>query len=109
MSSERFVKGESERTRSDPLQQGELLHKSRMAVFPHHTRANECCQLAGYAASRVVPGTLQDHRAFPVTEFSQTSPTSMGLRSGGPFGSGCDIRARVSHRGRSVGNSFPIR
>jgi hypothetical protein len=26
-----------------------LLHKSRMAVFPHHTRANECCQLAGHA------------------------------------------------------------
>ena len=47
-----------------PLQHGELLHKSRMAVFPHHTRANECCQLAGHAASRVVPGTLQDHRAF---------------------------------------------
>jgi hypothetical protein len=46
-------------------QHGELLHKSRMAVFPHHTRANECCQLAGHAASRVVPGTLQDHRAFP--------------------------------------------
>jgi hypothetical protein len=39
--------------------------KSRMAVFPHHTRANECCKLAGHAASRVVPGTLQDHRAFP--------------------------------------------
>src|SRR5438876_11413282 len=36
-----------------------------MAVFPHHTRANECCQLAGHAASRVVPGTLQDHQAFP--------------------------------------------
>jgi hypothetical protein len=34
-------------------------------VFPHHTRANECCQLAGHAASRVVLGTLQDHRAFP--------------------------------------------
>jgi len=34
-------------------------------VFPHHTRANECCQLAGHAASRVVPGTLQNHRAFP--------------------------------------------
>src|SRR6266403_2113334 len=48
-----------------PLQHGELLHKSRMAVFPHHTRANECCQLAGHAASRVVPGTLQDHQAFP--------------------------------------------
>jgi hypothetical protein len=27
-------------------------------MFPHHTRANECCQLAGHAASRVVPGTL---------------------------------------------------
>ena len=27
-----------------------MLHKSRMAVFPHHTRANECCQLAGHAA-----------------------------------------------------------
>src|SRR6266576_6835485 len=36
-----------------------------MAVFPHHTRANEWCRLAGHAASRVVPGTLQDHRAFP--------------------------------------------
>src|SRR6266576_1953412 len=36
-----------------------------MAVFPHHTRANECCQLAGHAASRVVPGTLQDNQAFP--------------------------------------------
>jgi len=34
-------------------------------VFPHHTRANECCQLAGHAASSVVPGTLQDHRPFP--------------------------------------------
>jgi len=34
-------------------------------VFPHHTRANECCQLAAHAASRVVPGMLQDHRAFP--------------------------------------------
>src|SRR5205807_3153136 len=42
----------------------------------------------------------------PVTGFSQTSPTFMGLRSGGPFGSGCDIRAQVSHRGRLVGN-FP--
>jgi hypothetical protein len=30
-----------------PLQHGELLHKSRMAVFPRHTRANECCQFAG--------------------------------------------------------------
>src|SRR6266481_3737154 len=39
-----------------------------MAVFPHHTRANECCQLAGHAARRVVPGTLQDHRAFPSNE-----------------------------------------
>jgi hypothetical protein len=48
-----------------PLQHGELLDKSRMAVFPHHTRANECCRLGGHAASRVVPGTLQDHRAFP--------------------------------------------
>jgi hypothetical protein len=86
-----------------------LLHKSTMAVFPHHTRANECCQLAGRAASRVVPGTLQDHLAFLVTGFSQTSPTFMGLRSGGPFGSGCDIRAQVSHRGRLVGNSSPIR
>src|ERR1700687_3743471 len=36
-----------------------------MPVFSHHTRANECCQLAGHAASTVVPGTLQDHRAFP--------------------------------------------
>jgi hypothetical protein len=26
----------------------------------------------------------------------------MGLRSGAPFGSGCDIRAQVSHRGRLV-------
>ena len=34
-------------------------------MFPHHTRANECCQLAGHAASSVVLGTLQDHRAFP--------------------------------------------
>jgi len=34
-------------------------------VFPHHTRANECCLIAGLAASRVVPGTLQDYRAFP--------------------------------------------
>src|SRR5438105_2229650 len=41
----------------------------------------------------------------PVTGFSQTSPTFMGLRSGGPFGSGCDIRAQASHRGRLVGNS----
>jgi hypothetical protein len=40
----------------------------------------------------------------PVTGFSQTSPTFMGLRSGGPFGSGCDIRAQVSNRGRLVGN-----
>ena len=31
-------------------------------MFPHHTPANECCQLAGHAASRVVPGTFQDHR-----------------------------------------------
>ena len=34
-------------------------------MFPHHTRTNECCQLAGHAASSVVLGTLQDHRAFP--------------------------------------------
>jgi len=34
-------------------------------VFPRHTRANECCQLAGHAASRVAPGTLQDHRDSP--------------------------------------------
>src|ERR1700731_4258982 len=82
---------------------GELLHKSRMAVFPHHTRANECGQLAGHADSRVVPGTLQDHRAFPCNGILQTSPTFMGLRSGAPFGSGCAIRAQVSHRGRLVG------
>ena len=44
--------------RPGPSQHGELLHKSRMAVFPRHTRANECCQLAGHAASRVVPGTV---------------------------------------------------
>ena len=44
----------------------------------------------------------------PVTGSSQTSPTFMGLRSGAPFGSGCDIRAQVSHRGRLVGNSSPI-
>src|SRR5438046_6800606 len=25
-----------------------------LASFPHHTRANECCQFAGHAASRVV-------------------------------------------------------
>ena len=31
----------------------------------------------------------------PVKGFSQTSPTFMGLRSGAPFGSGCDIRAQV--------------
>src|ERR1700751_5318847 len=42
----------------------------------------------------------------PVTGFSQTSPTFMGLRSGAPFGSGCDFRAQVSHRGRLVGNSL---
>src|SRR5229473_5238392 len=44
----------------------------------------------------------------PVTGFSQTSPTFMGLRSGAPFGSGCDIRAQVSHRGRLVGNPYLI-
>ena len=31
----------------------------------------------------------------PVTGFSQTSPTFMGLRSGAPFGSGCDIESRI--------------
>jgi hypothetical protein len=29
-------------------------------VFPHHTRANECCQLAGHAASRVVPNPIRE-------------------------------------------------
>jgi hypothetical protein len=71
-------------------------------VFPHHTRANECCQLAGHAASMVVPGSRITERS-PVTGFSQSSPTFMGLRSGGPFRSGCDIRAQVSHSGRLVG------
>src|SRR5437667_10763601 len=49
-----------------------------MAVFPHHTRANECCQLAGHAASRVVPGTLQDHRAFPCNGILQDLAASYG-------------------------------
>src|SRR3979411_3158866 len=42
--------------------------RARWRGPPHHTRANECCQLAGHAASRVVPGTLQDHQAFPCNE-----------------------------------------
>ncbi len=78
-------------------------------VFPQHTRANECCQLAGHAASRVVPGTLQDHRTFPCNGILPDLADFYGLRSGAPFRSGCDIRAQVSHRGRLVGNSSPIR
>src|SRR6266478_5201011 len=60
-----------------------------MAVFPHHTRANEWCRLAGHAASRVVPGTLQDHRAFP----------SNGILPDLADFYGSAIRARPSGRG----------
>jgi hypothetical protein len=52
-------------TVSSPSGTVNLLHKSRMAVFPHHMRANERCQLAGDAAFRVVPGPLQDRGALP--------------------------------------------
>jgi hypothetical protein len=38
--------------------------ESGMEVFPHDTRANECSELGGRAALRVVPGTLQDRGAF---------------------------------------------
>lgn len=62
-------------------------------MFPHHTRANECCQLAGHAASSVVLGTLQDHRAFPCnginicqgsTEFSGGTDCTTATNDGPP-------------------------
>jgi hypothetical protein len=70
-----------------PLQHGELLHKSRMAVFPHHTRANECCQSPVTRLAGLSQGRSRITERSPVTGFSQTSPTFMGLRSGAPFGS----------------------
>ena len=78
-------------------------------MLPHHTGANECCQLADHAASGLSQGRSRITERSPVTGFSQTSSTFMGLRSGAPFGSRCDIRAQVSHRGRLVGNSSQIR
>jgi hypothetical protein len=57
-----------------PLQHGELLHKSRMAVFPHHTRANECCQLAGHGLAGLSQGRSRITERSPVTGFCQTSP-----------------------------------
>jgi hypothetical protein len=47
------------------LEYGELLDKSGMAVFPHHTRPNERREFGGPAACRVVPRTLEDRGAFP--------------------------------------------
>ena len=73
--------------RPPPLH-GELLHKSRMAVFPI-TRAptsavsSPVTRLAGLSQGR-----SRIAERSPVTGFSQTSPSFVGLRSGGPFGAG---------------------
>src|SRR5438309_1509608 len=76
-----------------------------MAVFPHHTRQQVLSARRSRGLAGLSQGCSRITERSPVTGFSQTSPTFMGLRSGGPFGSGCDIRAQASHRGRLVGNS----
>jgi hypothetical protein len=48
-----------------PLEHGEFLDKSGVAVFPHHPRPYERRQFGGRAACRVVPRTLEDGGAFP--------------------------------------------
>ena len=67
-----------------PLEHGELVHKSRMAVFLHQTRANECCQLAGHAA-RI---TETFGNSFPIRfnrigdRVARYSPITRGKTSG---------------------------
>ncbi len=78
-------------------------HRSPITRAPTSAVSSPVTRLAGLSQGR-----SRITKRSPVTGFSQTSPTFMGLRSGAPFGSGCDIRAQVSHRGRLVGNFSPI-
>jgi hypothetical protein len=57
-----------------PLQHGELLHKSRMTVFPHHTRANEFCQPAGHNRIDVLEDASTAPNSLRSLNFSQLAP-----------------------------------
>jgi len=58
--------------------------------YRRNHRSNERCQLGSHAALLVLIGKLKNRGPLG---FSQISPTWIGVRSGGPCGSGCDIRA----------------
>jgi hypothetical protein len=46
------------------IEHRKLLDEMRVTVFPHHTRADERRELGRRAPAGIVPGTLQDRRAF---------------------------------------------
>jgi hypothetical protein len=47
------------------LEHREPLDEMRMAVFPHHACADERRELGRHSPVGIIPGALQDRRAFP--------------------------------------------
>ena len=70
------------------LEHGEAFNKGRMIMLANHARANEGGEFRSRAAFLVLSRKLEDRCSLAVMGFSHTSPIWMGLKSGGPFGSG---------------------
>jgi hypothetical protein len=78
-----------------PLEHGEALDKGGVEMLPDDARPDERSQLGGRAALGIRVRKLEDLGSLTGDGVLQTSPTSIGLRSGAPCGSGCDMRTII--------------